>query len=103
MPLYKIDVSTPSVNTIIDTMPKDNEVEEYEDILIGSHKIKLTILKHIIKQAASADRESATKLAGYLAAQIIKDNPYLVNSSLVDPVSIWHEIKDVILNKLNTK
>jgi len=101
VPLYKIDVSAPSVNKTIDTRPKENEVEEYEEVLIGSHKIKLTIPNNIIKQAASSDRESATKLAGSLAAQIIKENPYLVNSPLVDPVSIWHEIKDVILKKLN--
>ena len=102
VPLYKIDVSTPSVDKTIDTRPKENEVEEYEEVLIGSHKIKLTIQKQIIKQAASSDRESATKLAGSFAAQIIKENPYLVNSPLVDPVSIWHEIKDVILKKLNS-
>ncbi len=102
VPLYKIDVSTPSVDKTIDTRPKENEVEEYEEVLIGSHKIKLTIPKQIIKQAASSDRESATKLAGSFAAQIIKENPYLVNSPLVDPVSIWHEIKDVILKKLNS-
>jgi type II secretory pathway predicted ATPase ExeA len=99
LPDYKIDVSTSSLNKPIHTDSQENEVEEYEEVQIGSHKIKLTILKHIIKQAASADHESATKLAGYLAAQIIKDNPHLVNSSLVDPVSIWHEIKDFILKK----
>jgi general secretion pathway protein A len=96
-PLNKIDVPTPSVNKTIDAKPKENEAEEYE-VLIGSHKIKLTIPKHT---TASSDSKSATKLAGYLAAQIIKENPYLVNSSLVDPVSIWHEIKDIILKKLS--
>ncbi len=79
---------------------KDEE-EIYDEVLIGSHKIKLIIPKHIIKQAASSDRESANKLAGVLAAQIMKNNQQLTNSPLIDPVSVWNEIKDIILSKMN--
>jgi len=112
VPLNKIDVSTISVNKTIETRseevlskeddkPKENEEEVFEEVSIGSHKVKLTIPKHIIEQGALADRESANKLAGYWAAQIMKNNKQLTSSPLIDPVSIWNEIKDVISSKMS--
>jgi type II secretory pathway predicted ATPase ExeA len=79
---------------------KDEE-DLHEEVQIGSHKINLIIPKHIIQEAASADRERANKMAGYLAAQIMKNNQQLTSSPLIDPVSVWNEIKDVILSKMN--
>jgi MSHA biogenesis protein MshM len=85
----------------LNTLTKKFEDEEVvsEEVLIGSHKVKLTIPKHIIKQAASSDRESANTLAGQWAAQIMKNNEQLTSSPLIDPVSVWNEIKNVILRK----
>jgi hypothetical protein len=81
---------------------ENKSIEEvYDEVQIGSHKIILTIPKHIIKQAASSDRENANKIAGFLAAQIMKNNQQLTSSPLIDPVSVWNEIKDLILSKMN--
>ena len=78
---------------------KDEE-EIYEEVQIGSNKIKLTITRHIMKQATASDRESANKLAGSLAAQIMKNNLQLTSSPLTDPVTVWNVIKDLILSKI---
>jgi type II secretory pathway predicted ATPase ExeA len=111
-PLEKIDIPALSVNKTIETSleeisstqedkPKESEEEVFEEVLIGSHKVMLTIPQHIIKLGAESDRESANKMAGYLAAQIMKNNKQLTSVHLIDPVSVWHEIKDVILSRMN--
>jgi len=99
--LRKIDVSTKKSIDRLNALTKKfaEEEEVFEEVLIGSHKFKLTIPKHIIKQAASSDRESANKLAGLWAAQIMKNNEQLTSSPLIDPVSVWNEIKNAILRK----
>jgi len=76
--------------------------EVHEEVLVGKHKIILTIPSHIMERSKLSDRDSQSKLAGYWAAQIVKENPLLTNSPLVDPVSIWHELKDVIIKKINS-
>jgi hypothetical protein len=74
----------------------------YEEVMVFDHKIKLTIPGNIIEQSKLSDDDAKSKLAGYWAAQIIKENPQLTNSPLIDPVAIWHEIKDIILEKMNS-
>ena len=81
--------------------PTKAEKEVYEEVLIGKQKIKLSIPNNIIRQAKLASAESKNKLAGYWSAQIIKENPHMMHSPLIDPVSIWFEIKNVILKKFN--
>ncbi|MBN1364845.1 MAG: hypothetical protein JW976_08580 [Syntrophaceae bacterium] len=81
--------------------PIEVEKEDYEDVLIGKQKIKLAIPSHIIKQAQQANSENKNKLAGYWSAQILKGNPSLTHSSISDPVSMWFEVKNVILKKFN--
>jgi type II secretory pathway predicted ATPase ExeA len=76
--------------------------EVHEEVLVGKHKIILTIPSRIMEQSKLSDRDSQSKLAGYWAAQIVKENPLLTNSPLVDPVSIWHELKGVIIKKINS-
>ncbi|MEN6420684.1 MAG: AAA family ATPase [Smithella sp.] len=80
---------------------EDNEI--YEDVLIGQQTIKLTIPAHVIKQAQLATPENKNKLAGYWSAQILKENPSLTHSSLADPVSLWFDVKNVILKKFNIR
>ncbi len=82
--------------------PIQIEEDLYEEILIGEFTVTLSIPHHVLEQGKSSDPEIKNKFAGYLAAQIIKDNQQLAHSSLLDPVSVWHEIKDVILKKMST-
>jgi hypothetical protein len=81
--------------------PINTEHEAYEEVLIGKQKVKISIPDNIIRQAKLANSESKNKLAGYWSAQIIKENPHVMHSPNIDPVSIWFEIKSVILNKFN--
>ncbi len=78
------------------------EKEDYEDVLIGQHKIKLAIPSHVIRQAQLSSNENKNKLAGYWSAQILKANPNLTHLSVADPVSMWFEVKNVILKKFNS-
>jgi type II secretory pathway predicted ATPase ExeA len=81
--------------------PTQVEKDFCEEILIGEFKVKLSIPHHVFEQGKSSDLEIKNKFAGYLAAQIIKDNQELTHSSLFDPVAVWHEIKDIILKKMS--
>jgi general secretion pathway protein A len=78
-----------------------NPNEDRDELVIGGHVIELNIPKSILKQVRSFNPESANKSAGFWAAQIIKNNPALTKSSDVDPVHLWHEIKNNILSKIN--
>ena len=90
--------STPEAN---EEQPIIAEQEVYEEVLIGKQKIKMSIPDNVIRQAKLANSESKNKLAGYWSAQVIKENPHVMHSPLIDPVAIWFEIKSVILNKFN--
>jgi general secretion pathway protein A len=81
--------------------PDAVEQEAYEEVIISKQKVKMSIPENIIRQAKQANSESKNKLAGYWSAQVIKDNPHVMHSPLIDPVSIWFEIKSVILSKFN--
>ncbi|KUG24403.1 hypothetical protein ASZ90_005780 [hydrocarbon metagenome] len=81
--------------------PATVEQEDYEEVIIGKQKVKMSIPDNIIRQAKLTNSESKNKLAGYWSAQVIKDNPHVMHSPLIDPVSIWFEIKSVILSKFN--
>jgi hypothetical protein len=95
------DRTVEAVQKETEVKPKIEE-EAYEDVLIGQHKIKLAIPAHIIKQAQTANTENKNKLAGYWSAQILKGNPSLTHSSMADPVSMWFDVKNIILKKFNS-
>jgi MSHA biogenesis protein MshM len=99
LPVGTSDVKMEQDNFKDEKHPQD-ENENYDDVMIGKHKIHLAIPEDILKQVKSFNRESANKSAGFWAAQIIKNNPQLTHSPLVDPVNIWNEIKDSILKKI---
>ena len=71
-----------------------------EEASIGSFKIKLDIPPHVLRQARSTSEEYCGKLAGVLAAQTLKNHPELTSLSSLDPVSIWSEIRDLILRRI---
>jgi type II secretory pathway predicted ATPase ExeA len=95
------DRTVEAVQKETEVKPKIEE-EAYEDVLIGQQKIKLAIPAHIIKQAQTANTENKNKLAGYWSAQILKGNPSLTHSSMADPVSMWFDVKNIILKKFNS-
>lgn len=99
VPDANIVVSEPKPAEDLKYVPPEQEL--YEEVLINNQKIFLKIPGDILEQAKLSNRDAKSKLAGFWAAQIVKENPFLTNSTLVDPVSIWHEIKNVILSKIN--
>jgi type II secretory pathway predicted ATPase ExeA len=79
---------------------KEVPTEAPAEAKIGEFKIKIDIPPNILEQAQSSNKESRLKIAGVLAAQTLEKYPQLTSSSSADPVSIWSEIRDLILNKL---
>jgi len=72
-----------------------------EEAKIGKFKIRnINIPPHIVKQARSTTKEHQMKLAGVLAAETIKKYPQLKSSPSVDPVDVWSEVRDLILDRL---
>ena len=74
--------------------------ESSEETSMGKFKIKIDIPLHLFEQAKSAPKEYCNKLAGVLAAQTLKKHPELVSSPSIDPVSIWSEIRELVLHRL---
>lgn len=109
LPQDNKNVDTEMANSVKVTSPPEEkeeqpatvEQETCEEVIIGKQKVKMSIPENIIRQAKLVNSESKNKLAGYWSAQIIKENPHVMHSPLIDPVAIWFEIKNVILSKFN--
>jgi len=97
-----------------EVIPKEKEVyqppvtpEPVQEISAGTKIAGITIEVEIppgmFEQAQSADRESRLKMAGVLAAQTLEKYPQLTSSKSSDPVTIWSEIRDIILKKIESK
>lgn len=76
-------------------------MEVREEIAIGQHRVEIYVPAHLMGQVQAATAEKQIKMIGALAAQILQKNPHLVTSHLDDPVYVWGEIRNFILNKLN--
>jgi type II secretory pathway predicted ATPase ExeA len=77
------------------------EAEEDKDIVtIAGCKITIEIPPHILEQTRSGGIEQKRKIAGVLAAQTLEKNPQLTASPTVDPVSVWSDILNAIMNRL---
>jgi type II secretory pathway predicted ATPase ExeA len=76
--------------------PMDSEAE----MCIGQVKIKIHFPTHLMKQSCSASQEHRFKLAGGLAAETLKRYPDLMASPSADPVPIWLEIRDFVLDRM---
>ncbi|MCF6149514.1 MAG: AAA family ATPase [Candidatus Kuenenia sp.] len=67
---------------------------------IGECKLRIILPSDLIQQAQSTTQEHRLKLAGAMAAKTLKENPQLTKSPYADPVSIWSEIRDLVLSKI---
>jgi type II secretory pathway predicted ATPase ExeA len=76
------------------------EEEDFGEIEIGTMKVRVNVPVHLIKRAQSLTRESRIKVAGAVAAQTLQQHPQLVSSNLSDPVLVWGEIREFVLNML---
>jgi len=71
-----------------------------EEIEIAGHKITVSIPVHVIEQAQSSTPEHGLKVAGALAAQILKKHPELMSSPSIDPIHVWSDIRKLIVARL---
>jgi len=79
------------------------EEEDVEELEIGGSRFWINFPSSLIQQAKYSDHEQCMKLAGTIAAQTLKKNPQLARSLSADPVPVWSEIKNFVLNKFAQK
>ena len=75
---------------------RDSEAE----MCIGRVRIKINFPEHLMKQSLSSSQEHRFKLAGGIAAETLRKYPHLITSDSTDPVPIWLEIRDFVLNRI---
>jgi hypothetical protein len=71
-----------------------------EEIEIAGRKITVSIPVHLIEQAQSSTPEHVLKVAGALAAQILKKHLELMSSPSIDPIHVWSDIRELIVARL---
>ena len=89
-----VDVPAPSPEARV--LKNDISVE----VEVGGLKFAANIPHHIFKQAQSSTHEHRMKIAGTLAAQIMKKHEELVAAPTVDPISMWSELREFVASKL---
>jgi len=77
--------------------------ESMMEVEIGDMRIKVSLSLSIIKQAQSSTQKHRVKLAGALAAQTLQQHPQLMSANLSDPVYIWGEIREFVLDRFGEK
>lgn len=76
------------------------EEDSLGEIEIGTIKVRVNVPVNLIKRAQSLTQENQIKVAGAVAAQTLQQHPQLVSSDLSDPVHVWGEIRELVLNML---
>jgi type II secretory pathway predicted ATPase ExeA len=87
-----ISASSPEADVIVEDISAEVEV--------GGLKIAVNIPHHIVKQAQSSTHEHRMKIAGTLAAQIMKKHEELTSIPSIDPISLWSYIRDFVASRL---
>jgi MSHA biogenesis protein MshM len=77
-----------------------NSMDSAEEMCIGRDRITIDIPQHLMRQSLSSSPEHRFKLAGGLAAETLKKHPHLIASHSVDPVPIWLEIRNFVLDRM---
>ncbi len=93
-----------STNSRISFSDKLEIVEENSaEINIDGVRVKVNFPEQFIQNVRSSSIEDRLKLSGAMAARIIKENPKLTSSCYDDPVSIWSDLRDMIMSKIQTE
>ncbi len=97
-PLQEREASTEMVQGL-----QGAEQELYEEATTGKFKIKVAVPLDLVKAAVSSPHENRAKLAGSLAARMLEKYPQLTSATTIDPVALWSEIRDLILDTFETE
>ena len=93
----------PSGEAPVLAKPECVEDNSAREMTIGGHSIQIDLPGHLIGQAVSSTKEYRLKLAGVLAAETLKKHPELTASFSADPVPIWQEIRNFIMNQFERR
>ncbi|MDM7919460.1 MAG: hypothetical protein QUS12_09875, partial [Methanosarcina sp.] len=74
--------------------------EDKSRVTIAGCTITIEIPENVLDQTRSANIEQKRKIAGVLAAQTLEKNPQLTSSPTIDPVSVWSDILNIIMERL---
>jgi general secretion pathway protein A len=77
-----------------ETMPFTRELE------INGFKIVIDIPDHIAGQAKAASPEQRAKIAGVLAAQVLKNYPEMIASQSADPITVWSDVRKAVMGEI---
>ncbi|MGZ3579284.1 MAG: ExeA family protein [Syntrophales bacterium] len=88
------EVPTPSPEARV--LKKDISAE----VEVGGLKFAVNIPHHIVKQAQSSTHEHRMKIAGTLAAQIMKKHEELIAAPSLDPISTWSDLREFVAERL---
>jgi hypothetical protein len=88
------DVPAPSPEARVIKKDISAEVE------VGGLKFAVNIPHQIVKQAQSSTHEHRMKIAGALAAQIMKKHEELTSAPSVDPISMWSDLREFVASRL---
>jgi MSHA biogenesis protein MshM len=80
--------------------PGQEEADSETEMSIGQIKIKINLPRQLMIQSLSSSPEYRFKLAGGVAAETLKKHNHLIASQSMDPVPIWVEIRDFVLNRM---
>jgi type II secretory pathway predicted ATPase ExeA len=102
------EAPAPAVEDVMSITPQQSSLEESEyakrdseaEMCIGHVRIKINFPEHLMKQSLSSSQEHRFKLAGGIAAETLRKYPHLITSDSTDPVPIWLEIRDFVLNRI---
>jgi general secretion pathway protein A len=73
-----------------------------EEILIVRHGINVALPSEVITQFRTSTAENGVKIAGVLAAQVMQRHPQLTAKWGVDPLAVWSDIREAILDRLKS-
>lgn len=96
-PPEKTVVPLEATKAVEESSGKKEIIEEFEML---DMKVAVQIPYHMVEQGRSATHEHKLKMAGALAAQILKKYPELVSASTNDPISVWSDIREFVVDRL---
>jgi general secretion pathway protein A len=111
-PRQEEPASPPDPTEAVDAPQEDPTVEQEaaeaeteppkteEEIEVPQYGVTVVVPMDIVNQFHAAPRDRRTMLAGMLAAQTMQDHPQLTARWGVDPLAVWNDIRDAILDRL---
>jgi type II secretory pathway predicted ATPase ExeA len=88
----------PFIQAATEPSPEKNNIEK--EIEIHGLKVLIDIPSYIVEQSKNEPREHRMKIAGALAAQVLKKYPEIIASQYVDPITIWSDIRDAVMAEI---